>query len=334
MTSYTMRAVVIARFGGPDVLELRDVPRPEPGPGEVLVRVRAAALNRADLLQREGRYPAPAGFPADIPGMEFAGEVAAVGAGAGRWRAGDRVMGITGGGAYAEYLTAPEDLLVRIPEGLSVVDAAALPEAFITAHDALVQAEMRAGESVLVHGVGSGVGLAAVQVVRALGGTPFGTARQAAKLDAARAVGMADGVVVSASLAELAPAVTAFSGGRGVNVVLDLLGGAYTAASIGVMAPRGRLMLIGTIAGARTDLPLSPVLRNRLTIRGTVLRARTLEEKIAATRAFESALVPYIARGTIKPVVDAVFALADARAAHERMESDAAAGKIVLRMDG
>ncbi len=326
----SMRAVVITRPGGPEVLELREVARPEPGRGEVLVRVRASALNRADILQREGRYPAPPGAPADIPGLEFAGEIASLGAGAARWFAGARVFGIVGGGAYAEFLTVHEDAIAAIPDRLDWTGAAAVPEAFITAHDALQQAEMRAGDRVLIHAVGSGVGLAAVQLVRALGGVSFGTARHANKLEAARALGMARGVVVGAALAELAPAVTEFTGGRGVNVVLDLLGGAYTAASVGAMAPRGRLMLIGTLAGARTDLPLAPVLRGRLTITGTVLRARSLEEKIAATRAFERDVVPMLARGEVTAIVDSVFPLADARAAQERMASDATEGKVVL----
>ena len=329
-----MRAVVIARPGGPEVLELRDLPRPEPGRGDVLVRVHAAALNRADLMQREGRYPAPAGVPADIPGLEFAGEISALGAGASRWRVGDRVFGITGGGAYAEFLTAHEDTLARIPAAMDFTAAAAVPEAFITAHDALMQAEMRAGDMVLIHAVGSGVGLAAVQLVRALGGVPYGTARQLSKLEAARVLGLEGDVVVGETLAELAPAVATWTGGHGVNVVLDLLGGAYTAASVGVMAPRGRLMLIGTLAGARTDLPLGPVLRGRLTIRGTVLRSRSIEEKISATRAFEQDVLPLLERGSVKPVIDAVFPLAEARAAHERLASNQGAGKIVLRVTG
>jgi NADPH:quinone reductase len=328
-----MRAIVIAHPGGPEVLELREVPRPEPGRGEVLVRVHATALNRADILQREGRYPAPAGSPADIPGLEFAGEVAACGAGASRWRAGDRVFGIAGGGGYAEFLAVHEDTLARIPDALGWTDAAAVPEAFITAHDALMQAEMRAGDTVLIHAVGSGVGLAAVQLVRAFGGVALGTARQDAKLDAARAVGMERGVLVRGA-GMLAAALAELTGGRGVHVVLDLLGGEYTAASVAVMAPRARLMLIGTLAGAHADLPLGPVLRNRLTIRGTVLRARSLEEKIAATRAFDAAVVPLLATGAVKPVVDAVYALADVRAAHLRMASNAGAGKIVLRVTG
>jgi NADPH2:quinone reductase len=328
-----MRAIVIARFGGPDVLELREVPRPVPGLHEVLVRVHAAALNRADILQREGRYPAPPGAPADIPGLEFAGEVALAGPGAARWPVGARVFGIVGGGAYAEYLTVHEDAIAPVPSTLGWIAAASVPEAFITAHDALRQAEMRVGDLVLIHAVGSGVGLAAVQLVRAMGGIAIGTARHEAKLEAARALGMVSGMVVGPAPADFGAALAEATGGGGVNVVLDLLGGSYTAASVSAMAPRGRLILIGTLAGPRTDLPLHPVLRGRLTIKGTVLRARSLEEKIAATRAFEQEVVPMLERGTLKSVVDSTFPLDEAGAAHERMASNATVGKVVLRVE-
>ncbi len=330
MPSYTMRAVVIESFGGPEVLHVRDVPRPEPGAGEVLVRVHAAALNRADIHQREGRYPAPPGWPADIPGMEFAGEIAGRGAGASRWRDGDRVCGIVGGGAYAGYLVTHENAVARVPARLDWAAAAAVPEAFITAHDALRQGEMHAGDRVLIHAVGSGVGLAAVQLVRALGGAAYGTARNESKLEAARAVGMTDGAIIADPSAGISGALPALAAAGGANIVLDLLGGAYTGASIPAMAPRGRLILLGTLAGARTDLPLGAVLRGRLSIRGTVLRSRSLEEKIEATREFERAVLPLLDSGAIVPSVDRVFPLEDVRAAHERMESNAGAGKIVL----
>ena len=325
-----MRAIVIAESGGPEVLELRSVERPAPREREVLVRVRATALNRADLLQREGKYPAPRGFPADIPGIEFAGEVAALGEGASQWARGDRVFGITGGGAYAEYLCAHEGTLARIPDALDFTAAAAVPEAFITAHDALMQAEMRPADTVLVHAAGSGVGLAAIQLIRRFGGVPFGTARHESKIAAARACGLEAGEVMSASLAELEPAVAEWTGGRGVRIVLDLVGGAYTAASMAVLSPRGCLVLIGTLAGARTELPLSTVLRNRLMLRGTVLRSRSLEEKIVITQAFANHVVPLLQSGEVRPVIDATFPLASARDAHLRMASNDGAGKLVL----
>ncbi|HEU4643295.1 MAG TPA: NAD(P)H-quinone oxidoreductase [Gemmatimonadaceae bacterium] len=329
-----MRAIVIARPGGPEVLEPREVPRPVPGAGEVLVRVHATALNRADVLQREGRYPAPAGSPTHIPGLEFAGEVAELGPGARDWDPGDRVFGITGGGAYAEYLVAHERAIAAIPDTLDWAAAAAVPEAFITAHDALTtQSGTRLSERVLVHAVGSGVGLAAVQLARAIGAVPYGTARKAAKVEAARALGLEDGLVVSEDLAPMVERARAWTAGVGMDVVLDLVGGAYVPASLEALATHGRLILIGTLAGRAAEIPLGRVLASRLTLRGTVLRARPLEEKIAATRAFARDVVPLLASGAARPVLDRVYPLAEAAEAHRRMESNDTIGKIVLTMD-
>jgi putative PIG3 family NAD(P)H quinone oxidoreductase len=329
----TMKAVVITRPGGPEVLEVREVERPEPGTGELLVRVHATALNRADLLQREGRYPAPPGAPADIPGLEFAGDVAALGPGAREWREGDRVFGITGGGAYAEYLVAHERTLAPIPKSLDWDDAAAVPEAFITAHDALVtQAAVRASERVLIHAIGSGVGLAASQLTRAFGALPFGTSRTGDKIDRARAFGLEDGVALDRDPASLAAAVSRWTAGRGVDLVLDLVGGAYVAAGIAALAPGGRLVLIGTVAGAQAQLDLRRVLTQRLTIRGTVLRARPLEEKILATRAFATEVVPLLERGLVRPVVDSRFTLVQITEAHRHLESNATFGKVVVQV--
>jgi NADPH2:quinone reductase len=330
-----MKAVVIARPGGPEVLELREVERPTPGVGEVLVRVRATALNRADLMQREGRYPAPPGAPPDIPGLEFAGEVAALGPGAREWREGDRVFGIVGGGAYAEYLTTHERALAPVPESLGWDEAAAVPEAFITARDALVsQAAVRASEKVLIHAIGSGVGLAAVQLARAFGALPYGTSRTEDKIVRAREFGLEDGVVLARDPGPLAEAVSRWTDGRGVDLVLELVGGPYVAADVEALAPRGRLVLIGTVAGAHSSLDLRRVLTRRLTIRGTVLRARPLEEKILATRAFASEVVPLIARGAVRAVVDSTFELERAADAHRHLESNATFGKVVVRVAG
>ena len=330
-----MKAVVIRQPGGPDVLELRDVERPEPGAGEVLVRVRATALNRADLMQREGRYPPPPGAPSDIPGLEFAGEVAALGPGAREWREGDRVFSITGGGSYAEYLVAHERTLAPIPSSMGWDEAAAVPEAFITAHDALVtQAAVRPSERVLIHAVGSGVGLAAAQLARALGAVPYGTSRTGDKIDRARSFGLEDGVALGRDTAPLADAVARWTDRRGVDVVLDLVGGSYVEAGVEALAPRGRLILIGTVAGVETPLDLRRVLTRRLTIRGAVLRARPLEEKILATRAFAAEVVPLLARGVVRPVIDSRFDLSEIAAAHRRLESNATFGKVVVRVGG
>lgn len=329
-----MRAVVITRPGGPEVLAVREVPRPVPGKGEVLVHVRATALNRADLLQRQGNYPPPPGAPAEIPGIEFAGEVAEVGGDVRLWSRGDRVFGITGGGAHAEYLVAQERALARIPDSLDWAAAAAVPEVFITAHDALTaQAETRLGDRVLIHAVASGVGLAAVQLVRAMGAVPYGTSRTPEKIEPARALGLENGVALGRDLAELGPRVREWTHGAGMDVVLDLVGGPYVPASLGVMAPRGRLILIGTIAGRTADVPLGRVLGSRLTIRGTVLRARPLEEKILATRAFAREVVPLLANGSVQPVIDSEYPLTEIGRAHERLESNEAVGKVVVRVE-
>lgn len=329
-----MRAAVITRAGGPEVLEILDVPRPLPREGEVLVRVHASALNRADLLQRQGRYPAPPGAPANIPGLEIAGEVAEVGAGASRWSIGDRVFGIVGGGGNAEFAVTRENELARIPDTLPWEDAAAVPEAFITAHDALItQAGMRSGEAVLVHAVGSGVGLAAIQLVRALGGRAFGTARTADKIERAREFGLADGVVIGDDPSAIADPVKRWTDGKGIDVVLDLVGGPYLAASVESAATLGRIILIGLLAGRSATLNLGTILTRRLMIRGTVLRSRPAREKAAATDAFIRDVLPLLQRGDVRPVIERVFALDQIREAHTLLESNETFGKVVLRTD-
>jgi len=327
-----MKAVVITRPGGSEVLEVRDVSAPQPVAGEVLVRVMASALNRADILQREGKYPPPPGA-SEIPGIEFAGEVAALGAGTAKWSVGQRVFGITGGGGHAEYLVANEQTLAEIPPNFSWTEAAAIPEAFITAHDALwQQAALRESERVLIHAVGSGVGLAAVQLVRARDGVPYGTARSEEKITRARDHGLEDGLVLRDSLAPLAERARQWTSGRGFDVVLDLAGGPYVAASISALGLKGRLMLVGTLAGPHGELDLRAVLGKRLKLIGTVLRSRPLEEKIAATQAFATDVLPLFAQGKLRAVVDSEFPLAEIRAAHQRMESNATFGKVVLRI--
>lgn len=326
-----MRAAVITRPGGPEVLEIQERPTPVPATNEVLVRVRASALNRADLLQRQGMYPAPPGAPADIPGMEFVGEVAALGAGVTGWQEGDRVFGIVGGGGNAEYLVTDAGTIARVPSALSWTDAAAIPEAFITAHDALVtQAAVRAGETVLIHAVGSGVGLASVQLARAWKATAFGTARTASKIERAREFGLTDGVVVGDDVAVIVAAAERWTSGKGIDVTLDLVAGAYVAAGIQAAAKRGRIMLIGTVAGRSATIPVGMVLGKRLTLRGTVLRARSIEEKREVTAAFARDVVPLLESGAIRPTVDAVLGLGDIRAAHERLASNETFGKVVL----
>lgn len=325
-----MRAVVISRPGAPDVLELRQVDPPEPGKGEVRIRVRATAVNRADLLQRRGMYPAPSDAPADIPGLEFAGEVEAIGAGVQEHKVGDRVFGLAGGGTYADLLVVPARTAIAMPAGMSFVEAAAVPEAFITAYDGLVlQGELAAGEDVLIPAVGSGVGTAAVQIARAIGARPIGTARTASKLDRAAAeLELEERILVEAG--RFANDVLARTNGRGVDVVLELVGGDYFAEDIACLAPKGRIVLVGLMAGAQAQVDLGTVLRKRIVIRGTVLRSRPLEEKIAVSQSFARHLVPLFARGALKPVVGGVLPLAEAAAAHELAEKNDTFGKLVL----
>lgn len=324
-----MRAVVITRPGGPEVLSLEDRPVPQPGPGEIRVRVHASALNRADLLQRLGSYPAPPGAPADIPGLEYAGEVDAVGEGAGLWAVGNRVMGIVGGGGHAEYVVVHEREGIRIPQNLSWEEAAAIPEVFLTAYDALFrQLDLTMGERLLILAVGSGVGTAALQLASAAGATVIGTSRTSAKLKQATEMGLEVGVDTSKE--DLAEAVNQATYGSGVHAVLDLVGGKLLEASLRVVALRGRVVVVGTTGGSKVEVDLGLLLRRRIHLFGTVLRSRPLEEKIALAREFSNAVLPLISSGRIKPVIDSVFPFDAIRSAHERMEENASFGKIVL----
>jgi len=327
-----LRAVVIARAGGPEVLTLTERSLPEPGPGQVRVRVRATAVNRADLLQRMGHYPAPAGAPADVPGLELAGEVDVVGPGVADLDPGDRVFGVCGGGAYAEAVVLHARELARMPVGMSFTDAAAIPEAFITAWDALVeQAGLKAGEWVLVHAVGSGVGTAATQIARAVGARSVGTSRTPDKLARASGYGLDEGVLASEA-SGVVGAVQRATAGHGADVVLDLLGGRHAADALACVAPRGRVVVVGLLAGARAELDLRALLYKRVRVMGTVLRARPLEEKITAAQQLARHLVPLFERRALVPVVDRVLPLARAAEAHAVVESNATFGKVVLEV--
>ncbi|MEW5916010.1 MAG: NAD(P)H-quinone oxidoreductase [Gemmatimonadota bacterium] len=328
-----MRAAFISYFGEPYAVEAREVAEPSLAPRHVLVRVSSAALNRADLLQVRGKYPPPADVPKEIPGIEFAGTVVRSGGGASRWREGDRVFAIAGGAAQAEYVAAHEDMLAAVPDAVSERDAGAIPEAFVTAHDALItQAGLKAGERVLIHAVASGVGLAAVQICRAWGAIPYGTSRTEGKLASARALGMEHGIALGGDPRGMVEPVGTWTGGVGMDIVLDLTGGAYVPPGIESLAPQGRLMLVGTMAGTAATIDLRLVLRKRLTIRGTVLRSRPLSEKIAAMRAFAEEVVPKLATGALKPVIDSAFPLARVAEAYARLESNQTVGKVVLAL--
>jgi NADPH2:quinone reductase len=329
-----MRAVVITSFGGVEGIGVREVDTPPaPTADRVRVRVHAAGLNRADILQRRGHYPPPPGYPPNIPGMEFAGEVESIGDAVRTWKVGDRVFGITGGGAQAEFVVVPESNLARIPAELDWVQAGAMPEVFITAHDALfTRAGLRLGESVLVHAAASGVGTAAIQVAHAAGATVYGTSRTADKLERIHELnlGLDQSVAAGGQPANFVEAVQKWTNGAGVDVILDLVGGNYFAANLEALALRGRLICVGTTAGTKSEIDLGLLLRKRVSIIGTTLRGRSIEEKAEATRLFACSVLPLVSRGAIRPVIDHVYPADEIRAAHERMESNASVGKIVL----
>jgi putative PIG3 family NAD(P)H quinone oxidoreductase len=329
-----MKAITITSFGVVEGLEIRDVHDAPPASlDRVRVRVRAAGLNRADILQRLGRYPAPPGYPQDIPGIEFAGEVSAVGEEVRQWKVGDRVFGIIGGGGQAQYVTVHESALAPIPPNLDWAEAAAVPEVFMTAHDALfTQSGLKMGERVLVHAAGSGVGTAAVQLVQAAGAVAYGTSRTAGKLDKAKEFGLTESVVAT-DPTSFVEAVKRWTGGTGVEVVLDLVGAAYLKGNLEVLGSRGRLIFVGTTSGAKAEIDYSIAMSKRLRIMGTSLRTRSLEEKATATRLFTQHVVPLLARGVVRPVIDRIYPMQEVRAAHERIESNETFGKVILMID-
>lgn len=322
-----MRAVVLDAYGGPEVLQVQEVPDPEPGPDEVLVDITATALNRADLLQRMGLYPGPP-MPREIPGMELSGRVAALGSRVTAWSVGDAVMGIVGGGAYAERIAVHERQLVAVPSSVALPDAAAIPEVFITAFDALVaQGGLTSGRVALVHAGGSGVGTAAIQTAKAVGARVVATASagkvgRCLELGADRAVDYAseDFVAVAREL----------TGGRGVDVVLDVIGGDYVDRNVAALRVGGRIVQVGVMGGGVVPVNLGMLLPKRASLIGTVLRARPLEEKIAITQRFAAELLPLFDTGALQPVIDSRYALDDIAAAHAHMAANANVGKILI----
>ncbi len=330
-----MKAVTIVSFGGVEGLEVREVAdAPRAVADRVRVRVHAAGLNRADILQRLGRYPAPPGYPQDIPGLEFAGEVIELGEEARAWKVGDRVFGITGGGAQAEFVTVPESTLAEIPPNLDWAEAASIPEVFMTAHDALfTQCRLQMGERVLIHAAGSGVGTAASQLVNAAGAIAYGTSRTADKLQRAKEFGLTDSVVVAKDSSEFAEAVKRWTNDAGVDVILDLVGAKYLKANLESLALKGRLIFVGTTSGAKAEIDYAVVMRKRLRIMGTSLRTRSIEEKATATRLFAQQVGPLLASAKVRPVIDRVFPMEQVRAAHQRIESNESFGKVVLTID-
>ncbi len=324
-----MRAIVLESHGGPEVLEPRDVPDPLPGPEEVVVDIAATAVNRADLLQRMGLYPGPP-MEHEIPGLELGGRVAQVGERVSRWSVGDAVMGVVGGGAYAEKVAVHERQLMAVPEVVGLPDAGAIPEVFITAYDALVvQGGLGSGGWALVHAGASGVGTAAIQLCRTVGARVVVTC-SAAKVEACRALG-AD-VVVDYGSQDFVAVARDVTAGMGVDVVLDVVGGDYVARNIRSVAVGGRIIQVGVMGGGNTEVPVGEMLGKRVSLVGTVLRARPLEEKIAITQRCAHDLLPHFDSGVLKPVIDRRISLWEVAEAHEYVATNANVGKVLLEL--
>lgn len=326
-----MKAIYIKEYGGAENLEIRDVENPSaPKEKEILVRVKASAINRADILQRKGFYPAPKGVSSEIPGLEFAGEVAEIGENVSGFKVGDRVFGITAGAAQAEFLLTEESLLAKIPDHLSFTEAAAIPEAFITAQDAIFSlANLLKGETLLIHAVGSGVGLAALQLAKAKGAKVFGTSRTADKLEKCKTLGL-DASVNTKETEDFAEIIKEKTSGKGVDVILDLVGASVFEANLESLALKGRLILVGLVGGRNSEINLGTALTKRLKIFGTVLRSRSTEEKAEATKRFIAEVLPLLENGKVKPNMDKIFPLEEIQKAHEYVESNESFGKVVL----
>ena len=327
-----MRAAVITEPGGPGVFRVQEVEDPVAGPDEVLVEVKASALNRADLLQRQGGYPAPPGVRSDVPGLEFAGVVIGAGDRENGIAPGDRIFGLLGGGGYADRVATHELMAIPMPSNLDFAQAAAIPEVFLTAYDALFNhCELMMGESVLIHAVGSGVGTAALQLAHRAGAYVFGTAGSSDKLAKAAELGLDVGINYKEQ--DFAQVVWEQTGGAGVNVVLDMVGGPYWERNLASLSLKGRLVLVGLMGGNKVEANLGLLMPKRLRVHGTGLRTRSLEEKIAVTVQFKRHVLPLILDGRIQPIIDRTFPLESVSEAHEYMESNANFGKIILTMD-
>jgi len=324
----TMTAIVIRAPGGPEELVPEQRPVPQPGEGEVLIKVAAAGVNRPDVMQRKGLYPPPKGAT-DIPGLEVAGEVVALGPNATRWKLGDRVMALVVGGGYAQYCLAHESACLPIPPGLSMHEAAAIPETFFTVyHNLFERGRLKAGETMLVHGGSSGIGTAAIQLAHASGARVITTAGSAEKCEACRTLG-AD-VAINYKTEDFVAATKGATGGKGADVILDMVGGDYIERNYEAAAVEGRIVQIAFQGSPKATVDFRRIMLKRLTHTGSVLRSRPVADKGAIARGVEQQVLPLIASGRVRPVMDSTFPLAQASAAHARMEASTHIGKIVL----
>jgi putative PIG3 family NAD(P)H quinone oxidoreductase len=322
-----MIAIEISVFGGPEVLKPVERPTPSPGADEVLVRVEAAGVNRPDLNQRAGKYPPPPGA-SDIPGLEIAGSIVSVGATVTRWQAGDRVCALVAGGGYAEYCVVPEPQCLPIPHGLQMIEAAAIPETFFTVWTNLFQrGRLTEGELALIHGGASGIGTTAIQLGRAFGARMFATAGSDDKCAAIERLGA---TAINYQTTDFVQAIRDRTSGRGVDVILDIIGGSYLQRNLECLTMDGRLVQIGLQGGARTEINLSALMQRRLTITGSVLRPRTPAQKGAIARELETRVWPLLAARLVRPIVDRTVPLANAADAHRALENGEVVGKIVL----
>jgi NADPH2:quinone reductase len=323
-----MTAIEIAAPGGPEVLRPARRPVPRPGPEDVLIRVAAAGVNRPDILQRQGKYAPPPGA-SDIPGLEVAGHVLAVGESVHEWHEGDTATALVAGGGYAEYCIAPAPQCLPVPKGLDVVAAAAIPETFFTVWtNVFARGRLAPGETLLVHGGTSGIGTTAIQMARCLGARVFATAGSAAKCEACRGLGAAD--AFDRTREDFVARVREATDGRGVDVILDMVGGDYLPRNLEALAPEGRLVQIALIGGASATVDLREVMQRRLTITGSTLRPRSVAEKGAIARALRERVWPHVEAGRMRPLIHATFPLSEAAAAHRLMEANQHVGKIVL----
>lgn len=325
-----MTAIAIRAPGGPEVLTPEPRPVPTPGAGEILVKVAAAGVNRPDVMQRMGQYPPPPGAP-DIPGLEIAGEVVACGAGVTRWKEGDKVMALVVGGGYAEYCLAHESHALPVPSGLSLIEAAAVPETFFTVwYNAFERGRLAAGETALIHGGTSGIGTTAIQLAKAFGARAIATAGTPEKCEACRKLGAE--VAINYKTEDFVEATKKATGGRGADLVLDIIGGDYIERNYEAAAVEGRILQIAFQSSPRATVDFRRLMLKRLTHTGSTLRARAVADKAAIARAIEAKVLPLIAAGRVKPVIDSTFALREAAAAHARMDSSQHIGKIVLTL--